>query len=346
MEISLVKNPQVKKVLIATTNNLMGKVIRELLTKGKKYEALSYYSQKAPQIPPSDEMGDIEYLLTLSQAASDLGLGRFAMELLKKHQNLTAKQNHMPVAPDDLDAQIKNSERQYVEAKALWIEAVDSGGKPDAAKIRELLGKVSDESKYSYQKHLILGLLDEKEGNPHAAIAHASKAQLMRQSLRVDAWLAQLEAKTGDSRSALKIYRTLEKRLLSDAKVNGETEDLLGLPALPSAEEIVLAEGDILEKFGRWGEAASTYSRAITNGLHGDQLQYEYARTLLRSKVRGERAKAKQTLEKLATSEPKSESDIFWKKLAGEALANTLANKLETGNESKGSLTDAKEGKK
>ena len=68
-------NVEMHEMLRAELGSIFRKAILELLAVDKKYEALTFYKEKAsylPKTPGSPE--ETDYLLKLSQAASDLGL--------------------------------------------------------------------------------------------------------------------------------------------------------------------------------------------------------------------------------------------------------------------------------
>ena len=54
----------------------------------------------------------------------------------------------------------------------------------------------------------------------------------------------------------------------------------LGVTPVPGLDRIMITEGELLEAQGRWGEAAGTYARAMDDGVGGNQVIYQYARSL------------------------------------------------------------------
>jgi hypothetical protein len=329
----------------------------ELLASGKKYEALNFYKEKSSMLPKTTAFPEeADYLLKLSEAASDLGLGSLAKEITDHYTKMNAKGREVASVSGDMAERLQSSEQHFTQGKALWV----SQGMKAEADVRKQLEQVQAESPFSYQRELILALMDQKAdqhaGKLPSALAHAVRAQLLNPSkegvetkdLRVQAWIADLQFQAGDKGVAYEMYRNLENHLrlqqelahkATAAKgappvVAIDSESLtIGIPPMPALDNVVIAEGQILESQGRWGEAATTYARAMSDGLGGNQVVYRYAMSL---KKTGDQAKAHTVLEKLAadrqvasgetagaTSEAGGlEETDFWKKLAKEALAD------------------------
>lgn len=356
------------------------KSVIELLESKQALAALTFYQNNVDTVPLLDGGVDPAYLLKLSQAASDLGLGKLAQSIgdvfakATKSYDTGARElasgrvDHD--AGDDPDARLAASERAFTDAKARWI----GDGMKAAQEVRARLGRVLPESRFSYERELILGLIDEKSGDVRGALRHAAQAQLLGpKDARVDAWVASLQARAGDSRAALIALRSLEPVAQSDSEEASRVTsshspssgipraitaaERLGIPSVPARDALILAQSEILEKDGRWGEAAANFARAVQEGLDGPQVRYSYARALLKTGSRDNRIKALAALEKLAGEsaavEPKpaaslaapatenSESvktanispeaagkiskDRFWRKLASETLADEKA---------------------
>jgi len=330
-EIQIVKTPLVKRTLAAVANEYFRKSVLGLLEKDKKFEALSFYRANAPLMPPLEDASQADFLLQLARVAGDYHLGGFAQELTKTYESAsaenTASVEHMrspSSLSEDTETQIKNSEAKFTVARAQWIVAKET--KPENFNnIRELLNEVVDESKFSYEKEIILGLLEEKEGNLRAAIGHASRAMLLNNSPRIYAWLASLQFRAGELNASLELYEKVHKRNESGKPVNSsfvKNEDILGVPPLPVLDAVLLTEAEILEKEGRWGEAAEKYSKIIEEGKSGSQLNYLYANSLIKQGGAKERVKALSILEKLTKIKSKEDNDEFWKKLAFQTLEN------------------------
>ena len=130
--------------------------------------------------------------------------------------------------------------------------------------------------------------------------------------------MATLESRAGNSRSAVEIYRKLQtEKAPKNSEGTSEIAANLGVPAMGSPQSLILIEGEILAKQGRWGEAAAAYGRAVTEGLGGNQALYEYARALTKSEDTEDSELAQATMKKLADSKV----DDFWRKLARKTLA-------------------------
>ena len=297
---------------------LFRRSVLQMLAQGKGYDALAFYQDKKDLITKEMPAFQLDFLLQLSQAASDLGLGELGRQLVDSYQQLTKADRSMASADEDLESGMRASEQNFAKAKALWI----SSGASAQAEIRGLLAKVKEESRFSYEREIILGLLDEAEGKLGSARTHAAKAQVLKtgisrtEDMQLEGWLGSLEARAGESKVAFEIFKNLEKRLeLNAAQAKSS---VLGLPALPTMETVLMNQGELLEKLGRWSEAATTYGKAVEKGWGGNRAQYGFAKALLKTGGTENLQKGHATLEKLAVSK----NDDFWKRLAMETLAN------------------------
>lgn len=302
---------------------LLRKATFRMLAEGKKYEALNFYhrtTQALPVVLLSQKSGENDYLWKLSEAASELGLSRMAMEIARQAQERRSLASEGK-GSEQIDRELKTSEESYVKAKALWLKAGDK----NIDDIKFLLGKIVSESQYSYEKEILMGLIEEQNEKYATALSHALKAQILNpdpdsqktdDGIRIDAWVARLQSKAGRSSEAIEVYRKL-KSLKRESKISTGAADVLGLKGLERSEEWVVAEGDLLGRMGKWGEAARAYSEAIDRGLDGSRLKYHYAMALLKTGRQSDKKIALETLEKIAGSQ----EDDFWKKLAMEALA-------------------------
>jgi tetratricopeptide (TPR) repeat protein len=365
-EILNVSNPLLKKTFAAIANEYFRKVILQLLNSGKDYEALVYYRTKIPLMPPLDSAQESDYLLRLSRIAAEYQLGKVAQEVAKDFTNLEAREhlaaasmstrstfgrgtvgrspssiqhafNEAAVSEDlDTEVQIKQSEKNFTQARALWIQAQDLSLNPPVAQtlrqtihqsfqsIRDLLEGVSDESRFSYQKEIILGLMSEKEKDLGSAFVHIARAQLLRVSPRLTAWLASLEQRMGETQAALGLYQALVKDLSKSpsSAYNEDLEDSLGVPTMPTLLALKTNQAKIYSSQGRWMDAAQIYSEMMDTGISNSETTYQYASTLVKQGGTQEREKARTLLEKLVNSQMNDENEKFWKKLAFETLAN------------------------
>ena len=329
-ELQKVKNPRArKKIILVATESVQRKVMK-LISEGKQYEALSFYTAMSPLIAKDVESERLDYLLALSQAASNLGLGAFGKNILKIYQkklySLKRRPNRVlaeaPDSQDDLELETKHAEEEFSDAKALWISAPKN--QANLKLVKSKLQHVKEESKFFYEREIILGLIEEKEGNLKAALVHAANAHLQNPSVSVTAWFAYLALKVDDTKDALKLFMEVENRLLESDSHEAPDEPIesnLGVPPVPHLTVVVATEGELLEKMEKWGEASEKYSQAIGNGLGGNQLVFQYARSLLKTGDIAERGKAMDVLEKLSGSETKNEKEEFWKKMARTTIA-------------------------
>lgn len=323
--------PRAREVLEEDLEKLFRMVIVTLLSEGRKDRALAFYQEhysSIPKMPGGPTSKAPDYLLDLSQAASDLGLGTLAQEITRDHQSaLSRRRGERQLASGELETRLKKSEKAYASARALWISDRDKSKK----RIGDLLEEVADESPFSYGKEIILGLMSEAEGRKKDALSHAIRALLLTPSGSSDektvikSWVASLQVSVGETEPAVVAYRDLQKRTRTPASSNsgGDAEAetravALGVPPVPELPRLIQAEAELLISQGKWGEAAAAYEKAIEAGLGGNQARYEYARLLRKTGESSNEAKARETFEALAQSK---ESD-FWTRLAREALAN------------------------
>jgi hypothetical protein len=338
----LQSNPRSQARLIV--GDILGTVFRKsimgMLAEGKKYEALNFYREKSESVPQPAEP---DYLLKLSQAASDLNLGSMAESLAKAYdkaagtgRSVAAESPSGKKAEPDFDQKLRDSEKYFTEAKALFTASGTKVSAEDAKTIREKLLKVIDESEFAYQREIIQASLDEKDSKFASALGHAIRAELFMpakaksstdDAIRVSHWIATLQARAGSQSTALALYRNLEKARANEPK-EGRKEGpaaRLGVAPVPSIDQLIAAEGEILAKQGKWGEAAASYARGVDQGLGGNQMMFEYARALGRSPASTDQEKSRVTLKKIADSQV----DDFWRKLAREALANQLPRRAD-----------------
>ena len=331
-ELKYSKSPSLRSLLKLVANEAFRKMILQLIDQDKGYQALNFYVEQSPLLPPSDHELDTDFLMTLSQIASNLHLAQLADEILEHHKKMSAPSRAL--ASSDLDSKNKNAERDFASAKALWVSILGPLQRPhpqlsdQIQRIKSLLDKVNGGSPYTFAKELILGLLEEREGNLTAAIQHASQAKLMGQSPRLDAWLASLHSKSKDSAIALSLYMALEKKIAAAVPATEElkreevVEQTLAVPLTPDLTSILLAEAQIYESDARWGEAAATYARVLDLGSTSNRVLYGLSRSLDLGGNPLDKKRAKDALQKVANSDPKAGDEIFWKKLALENLAN------------------------
>ena len=345
-ELRLSPISETQQFLRKIIGSLFRRSILNLLDQGKKYEALAFYQDKKDMIIREIPFFQLDYLLKLSQAAADLGLGTMAQQLIAMHEKAENSENarnqgrrvasgSATSASDMLDEE-HESEQEYSKAKALWVSAEGLGKK---AEIRTLLNKISDRSRFGFEREVLLGVMDAQDGKFSSALNHVAKAQLLKPAqlnkndISLETWLASLEARVGDPRVAYEMYTNLERHLSTLNKgYKFETDpslSLLGVPAFITAGTTVeqvqqqtwQIQGELLEKMNRWGEAATVYSKLVEKGWGGGRVLFSYAKVLLKTGSAGNQEKGRSAMRQLASST----EDNFWKKLAKETLANDTA---------------------
>ncbi len=314
---------------------LFRKRVVALLDAGSKFEAVQFYDKYADKVNLAEEMSedvtperlalaDPEYLLRLSRAASELSLGRTAEQIAKRYdREAKGLGGGRAIASTGLEGRLKASERDFTDAKALWV--VDR--KKNETAIREKLAGMSDESPFAYQKEIILGLIAESDKKWASALSHASKASMLLSKMSqddsldriaIDQWTAALQEQGGNTRSALETYRKLQRANPADgshAKAEG-----VGLKPIAPRENWILSEAELAGKLGKWGEASEAYGRAVKAGLGGNRALYQYALSLEKS---GENQDSK--IEELLKQAAASDKNDFWKELARKKLAGANA---------------------
>ncbi len=320
--------------LLGMERKLFRKQVIALMDNGKKFEAVQFYDRYASKVNLSEDLpeditperlalADPEYLLRLSRVASELSLGRTAEKIANRYDHEVKGLGIVrALASTGVDSRLKVSEREFTDAKALWI--LDR--KKNSESVREKLAQVTDESPFAYQKEIILGLIAESDKKWSTALSHAARASMLltRMSqedsldqIAIDQWSANLQEKGGNLRSALDLYRKLQKsNPASEARAKAEG---IGLKPIASKENWILSEADISERLGRWGDAAEAYGRAVNAGLGGNRALYQYALSLEKS---GDQVTKVEELLKKAAS---SEKNDFWKELARKKLAGANA---------------------
>jgi tetratricopeptide (TPR) repeat protein len=328
---------------------LFRKRVIDLLDSGKRYEAVQFFDRYAAKVDLAEEIpedatpervavADPDYLLRLSRVAAELGLGRTAGLIAKRYDSEATKlglvQNDRAVASgpgtrkaSDLETRLKDSERAFTEAKAMWTAAGGESRKKNGEAIRAKLEKVVDESPFSYQREIILGMMAEDAKKWAAALEHATGASALLakvtredsiERVAVDQWTAKLQESAGNTRAAVETYRKLQRSNLGKEIPRAKAEGV-GLAPIEGTEAWVLREGDLLVKLGRYGEASDAFGRAVGSGVGGNRALYNYALSL--EKIGGETSKVESLLKKAA----ESEQNDFWKELARKKLAGSVA---------------------
>jgi tetratricopeptide (TPR) repeat protein len=337
------RHETVRPILKGMLGGLFRRSIMQLLDKGKVYEALTYYTQKAKWVPNKNPDVDPDFMLKLSLAASEMGMGKLAVELATDYADVTtapvsafeggrAPAGHVSADPNDIENRMRKSEFRFAQARGFWA----SGREKFAHAIRQALGEVIEESPHSFERELMVALLDEDAGQHTSSLAHALKAHVLipandpfKRDPSFVYWLARLESRSGDTVLALEMLGELEKkaRLAGKEVERSAAAKFYGLPSVPSIEGLVIAQAELLEKQARWGEAAGTYARLFDEKKGGSQVAYGYARALLKAGGKQRAAKGVEVLKQLADpGRAPASGDDFWKKLAQEALETRRGN--------------------
>ncbi len=344
-ELKTARSTLVRSFLKSAAHDSFQKLILQLMNEGKSYEALSFYSAKAPSMPPTDEEIDREYLLKLSQVASDLELGKMADDLLQAYKKPIGAKRTLAAA--STEPKSRREEQNYALAKALWIKFKNMPDKKNVKvgesidQIKGLLAGLSSDSKFTFDKEVMLGLIAEYEGKLELAIQHAAQARLIHDQARLDAWLASLYSRVKNNSTALSILSALEKLNLDSSKARTPQESLLqnlGLPSAPDVSQAVFNQVQILESESRWGEVASAYSRLMDYGIKSNRVLYGYARSLVQLGKEADRPQAIQVLNEIIKTEPKNQDESFWKNLAIETLANEKTHESIKKNAKEGTI--------
>lgn len=347
---------------------LARKHVLSLIEAGKEFDAIQFFEKSEPKLAKWLGSGvgatsgtPIDYLLTLAQSASNLGLSNTALRFTARFREAESKRSGRTIASDQagsslagkgdaLDLRLKRAEHDFSEAKALWLAirqkanqtpASSAKGTIEREQVRSLLSTVSEESPHFIERSLILAVMDEQEGKFEQALAHVARAQLNITTgiarHRISAWIAQLQNRLNNLPAARDLYREIENTLRM-VKIERATDtaneqtrwikqfDLIGVPGIPALEEVLASAAEVEERAKNWGKAAEIYDRMAASGLAKNHAHYGKARMLLRSGDARDRVRALGLLEQVV----KEGTDDFWKKLASETLANeTLKNAKE-----------------
>lgn len=298
--------------------------------------ALSYYNEFGSRVPHYPGNVESDYLLKLSQAAIDLGMLAWGQDIAKVHQSRVGADRLIASAdPASLERRLLDSEKAATEARALWIEqgpGISKDAKSSAA-FRSLLERVIEESPLSYERELMLSLLERDAGRPALALTHLLKAQALapaaeREAPRMLFLLAGLQAGAGNARAAATTYRQLRQKLGESAEKGGADPDRLiklHLPAPATLQAILLMECEQLTRLSGWGDIARVLAEGDQAGHLNSALRYEYAKALKRTGNAKDLDRSNEVLRLLAESAPED----FWKNLAREALNNPNGNAKE-----------------
>lgn len=316
---------QGKEMIRASLRLLFRTYALKLLADGKAYDALAAYQKYEWALPIEGDPVSSDYLLKLSEAATQLSMGDVSKKLLDTYRRSIGQEmdsEGRKVATSerlDVDDRIRTSDEAVTEAKALWIK----DGAAAETRIRSLVEKISEESALYYQRELLLATLDELNGALESSIQHATKAELLvpqtfRQSKsRIRNRIAKNLEKAGKPDLAIGFYKTIEEA----PAVDGEGSfvsflDDLRYGSAPTTRESKLAIAEILEKQSKWGEAADLYGELATAQNEDHRVAYSMARALLKTGDTAKMEKALATFERLSGEKTQD----FWTDMARRTL--------------------------
>jgi TolA-binding protein len=350
-----------KKRILAMLRTLFRKTILDHLAAGRRFEALKFHEEKMRDFPLirsyRDDEVNPDYLLKLSGAASDLGMGGLASEILEYYRRADQgyqKGERAIASADDgsagssaeskqekdkktfgpgLDLILEKADRSWIEAKALWAKkGLEARDQLDA-----LLASIPDESIHAYPKHLMQALIAEKTGAAtEQVLSHLIRARMLMppseshreaEVLRLEHWLARTQAKMGNIKAALLIWDGIAGRLDPATAAEREPDQegwlsQLSILSLPTFEESLRMKADIESRLGRWSDQAATLTRLIdwiekSPEAFAARYRYERAQALSQSNEPAAIEKAKADLEKILAQS----KDSTWVQLARESLS-------------------------
>lgn len=318
--------------VMQTVGVLFRRLILSDLEEKNVINAIDFFDENSDELLATlkKQRGNHEYLLGVASMAADFGLVRSAERIYADYSKSFRPSDRVP-SSEDLDLRIEASEDSIVEAKVAWLKS----GVKAKEKIEAALNKITDESKFSYDREIVAGLLAEKTGRIITALKHASKAELLmparlkgtsgsfsEEHARILYWQAALHQRAGNSSQAVSIWESLvpyyaENRAATRRTLASLTPAVvLGVGALPSEENFKFDLADALSSAGRWAEAAQLYSQFMVSESKADRAKFGYSRAMLEQTHGPDRKKYSTILEEVASSA----KDSFWKKIASEYL--------------------------
>jgi tetratricopeptide (TPR) repeat protein len=343
-----------RKIILSMLRSLFRRTVLDHLAGGRKFEALKFHQDKIRDFPLirgyRENQVNPDYLLKLSEAATELGMGKLAATLVDQYPRMedqTAGPERMIAAEGGksislgLDEVLERAEKAWLEARALWM----SSGDKELGTIQAFLAAIPEQSPRSYGAHLLKAALHEKGGTSRDALAELIQARLLMPAseskkegeiLRVESWIARVQEKSGDLLASVATLRALRMQLESsevgaqDVPVEGERVPGLassfGAGAIPALEDVLRREALTLARLERWREAAEVWNilviaaekkpREGEDAPLAGQYRYERARSLVRSGESGNLALARAELQEIV----KRSKNEVWKKLAQESL--------------------------
>ncbi len=147
-----------------------------------------------------------------------------------------------------------------------------------------------------------------------AQLLAGARAEFERVILEL--WTARLQVKLGDFEPGAQALGYVRERKSEGSSPLTDSLAEIGLPRVPNQRDLMVEEALALEKAERFSEVTEIYASLIKQEAD-DRILYGYANALRRSSKSEDRIKSRETFEKIV----KSGKDVFWKRLAQEALA-------------------------
>ena len=303
-------------------------LIEKKLNAGDPFGAIAIYEKYGDflPLPAHDPLAD-ELKMKIASIAAEKNLTQLALKIIGPYRQMNeATQKEVVAAIEKhltLEGIDDQEERNLIEAKTLWNSPqFKVGEESEVSHLEARLGFIREESKQSFEKNLILGLLsqekkDFKKSEEHAKLAVARMQKLSpRAKVQVWGWAGDVANQALDVDFAQKAYREA-RIILAGLKDKDEGElTLRHLSAAPTLAYLFQNEGEMLEKQHKWKEAVALYSEAIENKIGGNHVLYAHARALLKDGGRDSKKIASRSLEKIQ----QSQDDDVWKRLAQDTL--------------------------
>lgn len=299
--------------------------IHHKLGNAEKFEAVSLFDRYSWALRKSGDPQVLDYLLELSQAASDLRMGVVASRIIEDYSKFkhSLGEDRKPAA-EDFESQLLLANESFTKAKALWV----SDGIKAKKEIDELLKHVFQESPFSFQAKLLQGVMALKTSNTAEAFQVLADAEMLVPKgclpcqRRLTYWMATLHSQKGDFAASGSLYAKLRSSVqtgdASEQASHGELETyrLLEIPEVPDSLTLSFMGGEAFEKAGRWDLAIQTYSESMESVTSSDRLRFALARALRKTGSKNDHQRSLVVLKEIT----EKSQDPFWKKLAQEAL--------------------------
>jgi tetratricopeptide (TPR) repeat protein len=329
---------EAKKSILGLSRKLFRRHLLSLLDQGKKFEALKFYNEQSARFPNSrlygEQVVEPDYLLSLSKAAADLGLGQLAEDLSRQHQFADATWRSRVIASleavgagDPGTSQLEKSERAFARLSALWVKRGVGATGSELAEMQTAMDEISDESSRSSYRELVrarFALADKRLEDAIRSLLRAknlmvsTEAEVGRLSALIDAWIGKIQAEKKDWKAAAFSLESAFDRLrvVSSSSVGATPYLDQNLVPQSTVEEVSIRLAQVYEAKGEDSKAVSIY-RTLVEKTEGRAVSeatlYAYGMALRRTR---ELAAAEKVFKDLR----ENGKDLGWKKLAGEAL--------------------------